>query len=274
MLVLLAVLQLQAAVVPSIPDDSLPTVTLAQALRRATGLDPNCVAAVGLVDNARWSRRSAFAVFLLPAVAVETDATKNLPQCFNLGTLKPESYAGSAQVALRYDLFTGGQKVAELTRSAAALDGAHAGELQARFASALLTEAAYYAVLAGTELLRVARERVQRAEQQLAVARARVTSGAAVQTDSLQLRLELRLARVGLVQQQAVVRVARLTLGSRVGAAGPMDAVPLDRVLPSALPVTPEAPVDAAANQGPAYRVARANESQAPAILRSRLGTP
>src|SRR5205807_2171861 len=139
----------------------------------ATGLDPNYVAATGQVDNARWARRSAFAVFLLPAVAVETDATKNIPQFFNFGTLKPESYAVSAQVALRYDLFTGGQKVAELTRSAAALDGAHAGELQARFVSALLTEASYYAVLAGTELLRVARERVQRAEQQLAVALAR-----------------------------------------------------------------------------------------------------
>src|SRR2546427_4103219 len=95
----------------------------------------------------------------------------------------------------------------------------------------------------------------------------------AVQTDSLQLRLELSRARVGLVQQQAVVRVARLTLGSRVGAAGPMDAVPLDSVLPSALPVTLEGAVDEAANQGPAYRVARANESQAAAIFRSRLGT-
>ena len=163
MLALLALLQLQAATFDPSPDDSLPTVTLAEALRRATGLDPNYVAATGQVDNARWARRSAFAVFLLPAVAVETDATKNIPQFFNFGTLKPESYAVSAQVALRYDLFTGGQKVAELTRSAAALDGAHAGELQARFVSALLTEASYYAVLAGTELLRVARERVQRA---------------------------------------------------------------------------------------------------------------
>src|SRR5467141_5148649 len=149
MLALLAALQfqLQAPPIATTAPDSLPTVTLPEALRRATGLDPNYVAALGQVDNARWSRRSAFAVFLLPAVAVETDATKNIPQFFNFGTLKPESYAVSAQVALRYDLFTGGQKVAELTRSAAALDGAHAGELQARFASALLTEAAYYAVL-------------------------------------------------------------------------------------------------------------------------------
>src|SRR5881394_3157841 len=249
MLVLLAVLQLQAAAVPSLPDDSLPTVTLASALRRATGLDPNYVAAVGQVDNARWARRSAFAVFLLPAVAVETDATKNIPQFFNLGTLKPESYAVSAQVALRYDLCTGGQKVAELTRSAAALDGAHAGELQARFGSALLTEASYYAVLAGTELTRVARERVQRAEQQLAVARARVTAGAAVQTDSLQLQLELARARVGLLLQATDLRVARLALGSRVGSTGPVDAAPLDNVLPTDLPLTLDAAVEEAAMQ-------------------------
>lgn len=276
MLALLAALQLQVtgAALPLLPaNDSLPTVTLAEALRRATGLDPNYVAAVGQVDNARWARRSAFAVFLLPAVAIETDATKNIPKFFNFGTLQPESYAVSAQVTLRYDVFTGGQKVAELTRSAAALDGAHAGELVVRFGSALLTEATYYSVLAGTELLRVARERVQRAEQQLGVARARVTTGAAVQTDSLQLRLELSRARVGLVQQAAAVRVARLTLGSRVGATGPMDAAPLDSVLPSALPMTLEAAVDEATSQGPAYRLARANERQAAAIFRSRLGT-
>ncbi len=273
MLALVTLLQLQAATLTPSPGDSLPTVTLGEALRRATGLDPNYVAAVGQVDNARWARRSAFAVFLLPAVGVETDATKNIPQFFNFGTLKPESYAVSAQIGLRYDLFTGGQKVSELTRSAAALDGAHAGEILVRFGSALLTEATYYSVLAGTELLRVARERVQRAEQQLGVARARVTTGAAVQTDSLQLRLELSRARVGLVQQEAAVRVARLTLGSRVGATGPVDAVPLDSVLPSGLPVTLEAAVEEAANQGPAYRLARANERQAAAIFRSRLGT-
>ena len=273
MLALLAALQLQAATAVVSPGDSLPTVTLAEALRRATGLDPNYVAAVGQVDNARWARRSAFSVFLLPAVSVETDATKNIPKFFNFGTLRPESYAVSAQVTLRYDVFTGGQKLAELTRSAAALDGAHAGEILARFGSALLTEASYYAVLAGSELLRVARERVQRAEQQLGVARARVTTGAAVQTDSLQLRLEFSRARVGLVQQEAAVRVARLTLGSRVGAAGPVDAAPLDSVLPSALPMTLDAAVDEAASQGPAYRLARANERQAAALFRSRLGT-
>ncbi len=272
MLVLLAALQLQVAGAPPVPDDSFPTVTLADALRRATGLDPNYVAALGQVDNAVWARRSAFTVFILPAVNVQTDATRNWPAFFNLGTFRAEKYSVSAQVTARYDLFTGGQKFAELSRSGAALEGARAGELQARFAAALLTESDYYAVLAGAELLRVARERAQRAEQQLAVARARVASGAAVQTDSLQLRLELSRARVALLRQDADLRVARLTLGSRVGAAGAVDAAPLDSVLPSELPLALDAAVEQAALQGPQYRQARANERAAAAALRWRLG--
>src|SRR6266487_5388004 len=107
MLVLLAVLQLQAAVVPSIPDDSLPTVTLAEALRRATGLDPNYVAALGQVDNAVWARRSAFSVFILPSVTLSTDATRYSPPFFNFGTLSLQKYSVQAAVTARYDLFTG-----------------------------------------------------------------------------------------------------------------------------------------------------------------------
>src|SRR5216684_6884389 len=265
-------LALQAAAVPA-PADSLPQVTLADALQRAAQLDPNYVAAVGQIDNAEWARRSAFSVFILPSVTLNTDIARQQPKGFNFVTFQPAGTQVTAQVTARYDVFTGGQKVAELTRSAAALDGAHAGELQARFDAALRTEAAYYAVLADAELTRVARERSQRAEQQLGVARARVVSGAAVQTDSLQLRLALSRAQVGLLLQETGLRVARLALGSRVGATGPVEAAPLDSVLPTALPVTLDAAVAQAADQGPAYRQARANERAAAAIFRGRLGT-
>src|SRR2546425_5057466 len=169
MLALLAALQLQAAgAVPlaaptAAPDDSLPAVTLAEALRRAAGLDPDYVQAIGQVDNAVWARRSAFAVFILPSVALSTQANQYAPAFFNFATLRPEKYAVQAQVSLQYDLFTGGQKVAELTRSAAALDGAHAGELRARFATALATESIYYAVLAGGRGTRRAGPRARQA---------------------------------------------------------------------------------------------------------------
>ena len=62
----------------------------------------------------------------------------------------------------------------------------------------------------------------------LAIARARVTSGAAVQSDSLQLTLELTRARMDQLRRDAALTVARLELGRRVGEAGPVDAVPLD----------------------------------------------
>ena len=267
MLALLLALQVAAA-----PADTLATVTLAEALRRATGLDPNYVAALGQVDNAVWARRSAFSVFILPSVTLSTSATKYAPPFFNFATLKPEPYSVQAAVSASYDLFTGGQKLAELTRSGAALDAAHAGELQARFASALLTEADYNAVLANRELARVARDRVRRAEEQLAVARARVRTGAAVQTDSLQLRLELTQARVTLLQQESALRVSRLELGRRIGAAGPVDAAALDTLPPAELPLTLADAITEAAAQGPHYRQVAANERAAAASYRAQLG--
>jgi len=190
-------LALQAAV--SQPaQDSLQQVTLREALQRAVQLDPNYVSALGQVDNAVWARRNAFAVFILPSVNLGLQATRanGLSFVFAGDTFFLAKTAWSGTLSARYDLFTGGQKLAELSRSGAELAGAHANELRQRFATALLTESDYYAVLANTELDRVARDRLRRAREQLGVARARVSSGAAVSTDSLNLRLELNRAHI------------------------------------------------------------------------------
>lgn len=268
MLALLLALQ---GVVPGAAD-SLPRVTLGEALQRAAQLDPSYVAALGQVDNAVWARRSAFSVFVLPSVTLATTATRNNPPFFNFGTLRPEKYAVQASITASYDLFLGGQKFAELSRSGAALESAHAGELKQRFATALLTESDYYAVLAATELDRVARNRLRRAQEQLSVARARVSSGAAVQTDSLNLRLEMMRAQVAQLQQQSALRIARLELGRRVGAQGPVDAAPLDSAQAPELPITLADAITQAAVQGPTYRQAAADERAASAVYRSRLG--
>jgi outer membrane protein TolC len=254
------------------PNDSLPRVTLVEALQRAALLDPNYVAALGQVDNAVWARRSAFAVFVLPSITLATTATRNNPPFFNFGTLRPEKYAVQGSITASYDLFLGGQKFAELSRSGAALEGAHAGELQQRFITALLTESDYYNVLAATELDRVARDRLRRAREQLGVARARVSSGAAVSTDSLNLRLEFTRAQVLQLARASTLRVARLELGRRVGAAGPVDAAPLDSAAAPELPISLADAISQAAVQGPIYRQAAAEERAASAVFRSRLG--
>jgi outer membrane protein len=273
MLALLAACQLQVQALAAPPvADSLPTVTLAEALRRATGLDPNYVAAIGKVTNAAWARRSAFSTFILPSITLNTDVARPNPPSINFVTFQPVRTQVTSQLTAKYDLFLGGQKFAELSRSGSALEAAHAGELAARFTAAQATESTYYAVLADAELLRVARERVQRAEQQLAVARARVVSGAAVQTDSLQLRLELTRARVGRLLGETALLVARLQLGRRVGAPGAADAAPLDTAPAPELPLTLPEAVTQAASEGPQYRVARANERAAGATFRAKLG--
>jgi outer membrane protein TolC len=269
MLALLLALQ---GVVSPVPNDSLPRVTLVEALQRAALLDPNYVAALGQVDNAVWARRSAFAVFVLPSITLATTATRNNPPFFNFGTLRPEKYAVQGSITASYDLFLGGQKFAELSRSGAALEGAHAGELQQRFITALLTESDYYNVLAATELDRVARDRLRRAREQLGVARARVSSGAAVSTDSLNLRLEFTRAQVLQLARASTLRVARLELGRRVGAAGPVDAAPLVSAAAPELPISLADAISQAAVQGPIYRQAAAEERAASAVFRSRLG--
>jgi len=125
-------------------------------------------------------------------------------------------------------------------------------------------------VLSGRELSDVARDRVRRAEEQLVVARARVVSGAAVQTDSLQLLLELSRARIELLQEESRLRVARLELGRRVGSSGGIDAAPLDSAPAPDLPISLVDAMAQAVEQGPEYRVVRANERSAEAALRAR----
>lgn len=262
---------LQASVSPA-TQDSLPQVTLREALQRAVQLDPNYVSALGQVDNAVWARRSAFAVFILPSISLATTATRNNPPFFNFGTLRPEKNSVQGTITASYDLFLGGQKLAELSRSGAALESAHATELSQRFATAFFTESDYYNVLANAELDRVARDRLRRVREQLAVARAKVASGAAVQTDSLNLRLEFTRAQIAQLRQAATLRVARLQLGRRIGAPGPVDAAPLDSALAPELPISLADAITQAAAQGPDYRRAAADERAASAVYRGRLG--
>jgi outer membrane protein TolC len=168
-----------------------------------------------------------------------------------------------------YDLFRGGAKFADLAGSAAAIDGAEATELQVRYQTAFATEADYYDVIAQRQLRTVAEERMRRATEQLDIARARVLSGAAVQTDSLQLLLELTRAEVDLLRQSSALRVARLQLGRRIGRPGPVDAAAPDSAVTRDLPLSLEAAVTEATDGSPALRAARARQRLAEAAFKA-----
>ena len=273
MLLLLFALQATPARVDSIPGtDSIPRITLAEAVRRSSRFDPDYVRALGQIDNAEWARRAAMLAFFIPSIDLGLDQTKYSESFFNpADPANPTQTLVVARASANYEIFSL-RKFSELSRTKADLASAEASELEQRFNAALETESSYYDVLVNQELSRVNQERTQRAREGLGVARARVASGAAVQTDSLQLVLELVRAQVDSLRQHNALRTAQLELGRRVGADGPVDAVPLDSVPAAALPVSLAQALQIALDQGPQYRTAKANESAASAALKAQRG--
>lgn len=252
--------------------DSIPRITLSEAIRRSAQFDPQYVRALGQIADAEWGRRAAMLAFFVPSVELGLDETKYSRGFFNpANPANPTSTLVVGRASARYEVFSL-RKFTELSRTKAEITNAEAGELEQRFRAALETESSYYDVLVNQELSRVTQERAGRAREGLGVARARVSSGAAVQTDSLQLVLELTRAQVESLRQQNALRTAQLELGRRVGASGPVDATPSDTLPPARLPISLSQAMRAALDQGPQYRAARASESAADAALRAERG--
>lgn len=255
---------------PAPARDTIPVVSLAEALAQSLRLDPTYVRAVGQLDDAEWARRAARLVFLLPTVNVNTDYQELSTRQFNIGTGNLATASGRFSIDARYELFTGGRKLANVRAASAELDAAAAGELGQRFATAMLVERDYYDVLVAHELRAVAVDRLARAEEQFGTARSRVATGATVQSDSLQVLLEVQRARVDVLRRNADLTVAQLQLGRRIGSGAPVDAAPIDSVPPPPLTMALDEAVTFASAQGPAWRAARASERSADAQLRSR----
>ncbi|HZI21607.1 MAG TPA: TolC family protein [Gemmatimonadales bacterium] len=251
--------------------DTLPSVSLSEAIERAARLDPAYVSALGQMDNAAWTRRAARLAFILPSIELGLEATKYSSPFINPGTGLQRTSAVTTYASASYELLSV-RKIADLAATDASHEAAAAGVVAQRFQTAMETEADYYDVLANQELLRVATERLNRAREQLAVARARVLHGVAVQSDSLQVALEETRAEIDSAQQGVRLAVARLQLGRRVGAAGPVAAQPLDTLQAPALPLSLEQSLSLALDEGPRFRIARANERAASALLAGARG--
>ncbi|MEE8487633.1 MAG: TolC family protein, partial [Gemmatimonadota bacterium] len=253
--------------------DTIPVVSLAEALESAAHVDPNYVAALRQVGDAAWVRRSAWSAFLLPSVNFQWSLSQFSPEQFNIGTNAVTDRLTTYALSGSYDVFRGGAKFHELAGAGAAVDGAAAGELRARYQTALATESDYYDVIAQRQLLTVSEERVRRATEQFSVARARVLSGAAVQSDSLQLLLELTRAQVDELVQRATLTISRLQLGRRIGRDGPVDAAQPDAVQFQELPISLSSAVAEATRTSPALLVARAQQRLAETAFKTERAT-
>ena len=248
------------------PRETLTTVTLADARERALAINPASIAARGETDVAAWQRRSALTDLITPNVSANTNYATYSDPFMNPGTGSISAQATSATLNASYTVFGGG-KFAAVKNARASLERAAAGETAATFNITLATDAAYYSVLADQELKRVAQARLERAQEQLSVARSRAQAGYAIATDSLQLVIEVNKARLELLRRDSALSVSRFRLGSTIGETTAVDAAPIDTLIAPELPFTQEQAIAALRTSGPSLIVARANEQSANAAL-------
>ena len=248
------------------PHETIATVTLADARERAMAVSPANIAARGDVDVAAWQRRSALTDLITPNVSANTSYATYSDPFMNPGTGNVSAQATSATLQASYTIFGGG-KFAAVKNARASLNRAAAGETAATFNVTLATDAAYYAVLADQELKRVAQARLERAQEQLSVARSRAQAGYSIATDSLQLVIEVNKAKLELLRRDSALAVSRFRLGSTIGETSAVDAAPIDTLVVPELPFTQEAAIAELRTRGPALIVARANEQSANAAL-------
>ena len=244
----------------------IPMVTLAEARRRASSVDPDAVAARTDVATASWERRTAIADLLTPNVTAGGSYIHFSDPFFNFGTGGISPNAASATLDASYTI-SGTGKVGAFRTARASLASAEAGETATRFRTALATDAAYFAVLADRELSRVAAERLRRAEEQLGVARLRVLAGEAIASDSLQLLLEVTRARYAVLTNDSALVASRLRLGRQIGLSIAADAAAIDTAIPPPLPMSQDSAIAEMRARGPEIVAVRADERRADALV-------
>lgn len=207
-------------------------LTLEEAIRRSEQVAPSVVSAQGSLRSAELSVRTQVWRYI-PSITFPVRADLNLSsgqsrldpvtgEVISGNTTNP-SYSIGAQA--NYTIFDGFGRTHDLRAAQARETSAEANLISARFQNRLNVTNAFFDALANLELLRVNEAAVGRAEQQLAIASARLQSGAGQRTDSLTALVQLGQARQQLLQAQATLATSEANLARLTGVEGRVAAV-------------------------------------------------
>lgn len=218
--------------------------------------------------------RSAYASFI-PSVSLSAGATRQLPSAGartriengQIVTLPSEPWSSNVGLGANVQLFSGGRRFFDLHQAQARATIA-TGSLEAqRFATTLAVKQQYYNVLAARESEASAQAQLDQAEQQLRAAIARVRARNATRSDSLRSEIQVRSARLAVLDAHNAVELAGASLTHVVGAPYPVTAANADSLEPPALALDETALREMLEN-GPDVRQARASLDAARAARR------
>ena len=208
-----------------------PTVTLAEAIRRAERVQPAVIRASADVRTAAAQRRNAWGAYL-PRVSASSSGS----DFFSEGPARIDPVTGeltsgnsstrsvSTSLSASLDLFTGFRRGAEMRAARATQTAAEASLIDARFEQALTTTNQFLDALAAAQLLRVREASVRRAEEQLKTAVAKLRAGSATKSDSLRSLVTLGTARLDQITTQTELASAEANLARLIGEPGRVRA--------------------------------------------------
>lgn len=199
-------------------------ITLAEALARAESTTPSIIQAQGALRSAELSVRTSKMQYI-PQLTFPVGAAYNVSSGQSRldpvtgqvigGSVTNPSYSVGARASLT--LFDGFNRERGLDAAEAREDAAASSITSTIFQNRLTVTNAFFDALANEELLKVSEAAVARAEQQLAVASARLQSGAGQLTDSLSALVQTGQARQQLLNAKASLATAQANLGRLVG---------------------------------------------------------
>jgi outer membrane protein len=208
-----------------------PTVTLAEAIRRAERVQPAVIRASADVRTAAAQRRNAWGAYL-PRISASSSGS----DFFSEGPARIDPVTGeltsgnsstrsvSTSLSASLDLFTGFRRGAEMRAARATQTAAEASLIDARFEQALTTTNQFLDALAAAQLLRVREASVRRAEEQLKTAVAKLRAGSATKSDSLRSLVTLGTARLDQITTQTELASAEANLARLIGEPGRVRA--------------------------------------------------
>lgn len=247
------------------------TIALDEAIRLAQLSQPGTLQARNALRTGESSVRSQLLGFL-PSLSISQSANQRGGTTLVQGvplplTGNPWSYGRSLSFG-QVVLFDGFQRWNNYRTAQANLTVSEANMVAQEYAVSLNVKTAYYNILTAREQESAADRQLEQAQQQLAVAAAKMNAGSATRTDSLTAAISVGNARQSILQAQNAARNAEAQLTRYVATAYTVTAVPADTGDVTPLGVD-EATLTRLALEGPAVKQAIASFNAAQSTSRA-----
>ncbi len=207
-------------------------VTLEQAVQLALDVQPAMVQARGQVETADATKLSWYGSWL-PTLSASSSASTNSSARWSNETQttitgSSQSYSGGISASLT--LFDGLSRLADGRAANADIESADASLVNQTFQTMLQTKQAFFSAVSAEELVRISDTRIERATEQLNIAKEKLAAGTATRSDTLRSFVEVANARLQRLNAVTQLAMAEANLARLIGADGSVRAVREDRL--------------------------------------------